>query len=334
MDTAFYYNRYKLSHNGMTVFKQFEGYNRKYHKNSLANLLSNKENLSETLADYVKMYFEYDDLNKRQNLSDTLERILDTSCYNQFKKATKNERNLSVTQSKAVKRFAGKLCYYSKTRQFSSKKSGKFFMKVAFLTLTTPKNCTDKQSLKAFEHFLDYLRRTANCVYVWKKELGELNSNLHYHILINNFLPYYIVNWKWKRLLLAEGVEWPKNENGEDTSSHYRIELPKNKKLVAHYIAKYMSKAHELPKTMGYIWGKSNILKECKEYIIDEGDGYEAELKVIEDNFKTIGDKYVKHACLDILSLKEICPRIYELFYNQYKDFQERLTLTQRFQTV
>jgi hypothetical protein len=148
------------------------------------------------------------------------------------------------------------------------------------------------------------------------------------------FLPYYLVDWKWKRLLLAEGVQWPTNEKGEPTKSHYRIELPKNKKLVAHYIAKYMSKAHELPKKYGYIWGKSEVLKECKEYIIDEGEGFEDELTIIEHNYKTIGDKYVKHSCVDLLSLKEICPKIFALFKEQYLDFQSRISLTQRFQTV
>jgi hypothetical protein len=334
MDNAFFYNRYKLSHNGMTVFKQFEGYNRKIKKNSLSNLLSNKDNLTDILEDYKSMYLEDKDKDRRAKIIETVKSICEISEANKFMLSIKEDRNLSISQSKKVKRYAGKLCYYSATRKFESKKSGKFYMKVAFLTLTVPEGTLPSQSLKAFNHFLDYLRRTANCVYVWKKELGEKNNNLHYHILINNFLPYYIVSWKWKRLLLQEGVIWPNNSEGKPTTSHYRIELPKNKKLVAHYISKYMSKAHELPKEYGYIWGKSAVLQDCKELIIDEGEGYEEEFKTIEDNYRTIGDKYVKHSCIDLLSLKDICPKIFAVFIKQYHDFQNRITLSQRFQTI
>lgn len=334
MDNAFFYNRYKLSHNGITVFKAFEGYHRKIKKNSLSNLLNNNGSLSELLEDYKSMYFETTDKERRQKVIECVKSISEQSEINKFMLSIKEDRNLSINQSKKVKRYAGKLCYYSATRKFESKKNGKFYMKVAFLTLTVPEGTLPTQSLKAFNHFLDYLRRTANCVYVWKKELGEKNNNLHYHILINNFLPYYIVSWKWKRLLLQEGVIWPNNEKGLPTTSHTRIELPKNKKLVAHYISKYMSKAHELPKEYGYIWGKSDILQDCKELIIEEGDGFEDELTVIQDNYKTIGDKYVKHSCIDLLSIKNVCPKIFEVFIAQYHDFQNRMTLTQRFQTV
>jgi hypothetical protein len=189
MDSAFFYNRYKLKHNGLTVFKQFEGYNRKIHKNSLSNLLFNKDNLEPVIEDYIKMFFEEQDKTKREELTAMIKRNFPSSDAKSFMMATKTDRNLSISQSKEVKRYAGKLCYYSTTRKFSSKKSGQFYMKVAFLTLTTPISCTPVQSLKAFSHFLDYLRRTANCTYVWKKELGEQNNNLHYHILINNFFP-------------------------------------------------------------------------------------------------------------------------------------------------
>jgi hypothetical protein len=135
----------------------------------------------------------------------------------------KNVRNLNESQSRRVKRYCSKLCYYSGVRKFKNKKDKEFSMKVAFLTLTAPSGVTHKQFLKAFDHFIDYIRRTANCTYVWKKELGEKSGNLHVHLLINNFIPFYIVSWKWKRLLTAEGVVWPKNDKGKDTEAHTRI---------------------------------------------------------------------------------------------------------------
>ena len=67
---------------------------------------------------------------------------------------------------------------------------------------------------------------------------------------------------------MAEGVKWPLNEKGKPTNAHTRIELPKNKRLIAHYIAKYMSKAFEMPKEYGYISGHSEVLEDLKESYI------------------------------------------------------------------
>jgi len=98
-----------------------------------------------------------------------------------------------------------KLAYYSGTRSFSSKKTGTHNFK-SHSNTHCPFQCQPRKSLAAFDHFLDYLRRTANAVFVWKKELGETGRALHFHIMLNNFIPYYIVNWKWKRLLINEGI--------------------------------------------------------------------------------------------------------------------------------
>jgi len=44
--------------------------------------------------------------------------------------------------------------------KFFIKKTGTHNFKIAFLTLTAPSSASPEQSLAAFDHFLDYLRRT------------------------------------------------------------------------------------------------------------------------------------------------------------------------------
>jgi hypothetical protein len=243
-------------------------------------------------------------------------------------------RNLNTQQSKKVKRYCSKLSYYSGVRVFKSKKSGIHKMRVAFLTLTAPEETTHKQFLKAFDHFLDYLRRTANCVFVWKKELGETNGKLHVHIMLNNFVPYYIVSWKWKRLLIAEGVAWKQNEKRKDTNSHTRIELPHSAEEIGHYMSKYMSKAFEMPKDCGYIWGKSKILDECKEGTFTESELNSDELENIKKVGKVVGDNYVTHVCVDLLKVKLIAPKIFDIFEQQYLTFTKLITLPLKFEYV
>lgn len=262
-------------------------------------------------------------------------RIHENSLMNldQIRKEKAN-RGLNLIQAKKVKAMCNKLAYYSARRKFNSKKSGKYSFKVAFLTLTAPASAEPEQMLKALEHFLDYLRRTANCNFVWKKEIGEKGLNLHFHIMINNFIPYYIISWKWKRLLIQEGVEWPVNEDGKHTDSHYRIELPRNKKHVGAYVAKYMSKGFEIPKEFGYVAGCSADIKKCKEItIIPSYDEY-MEICEIREKSYTLEGEYCTHICVDLLQVKKQFPHLGALFEEMYLEFSERLTLEQKFYEV
>jgi hypothetical protein len=308
----FVYWNSKFSHSGITGYKVFEGYSRKMSKTSLNNLLNRKKELESFNAE----------LNSNQ--VQPKDYVSDKPKF----------RELSSQASKKCRHYCQKLCYYSGNRSFTSKKSGKYNFKVAFLTLTTPASCTPHQSLKAFELFLDYLRRTANCTYIWKKELGELNEGLHYHILINNFIPYYIVSWKWKRLLLAQGVTWPVNIEGKETSSHYRIELPRSLKKINYYVSKYVAKECKLPQEYGYIWGKSEILDQCKEFQAMAEDIPYNEVQILKTKFKVVRTDYITHICVDLLKVRDFAPELFTLFEAQYLEFSQKITLPQKFNYV
>lgn len=291
----------KLSHTGITGYKVFENYGRKVKKASLANLLS-------------------------------FQREMDGS--SEIRIDTEKTRKLNEKQSRKVKSACQKLAFYSATREFKSKRSGKYRFRVAFLTLTSPEGTTNNQATSAFDHFLHYLSRTANCVFVWKKELGEKNHALHFHILINNFIPYYIVSWKWKRLLINQGVNWPLNSKGVHTDSHYRIELPRSRRQVSHYISKYMSKGYELPSDCGYVSGHSPLLDECEEIKLIEGEYDSEEINYLKSLCRTISDNYITHICVNLTKIKEVAPKLWAVFNEQYLKFCELITLPQKFSYV
>lgn len=291
----------KITHTGVSSWKVFEGFNRKVSENSLNQLLPK--------------------IRENQTKSDnTIE-------------PTKT-RHLNEKQQREIKKAASKLSYYSKVRTFSSKKSGSFKIKISFLTLTAPDHVAPEIILKAFDTFLDYLRRTARAEYVWKKEIGTEGKHLHIHIALNQPIPYYIVAWKWKKALIGAGAFWKVNEKGKETNSHTRIEIPRSKKLIAHYIAKYMSKGHELPVDYGYIWGKSEGFENCKEEIFIEDFAKNTELLLLQNTFRTIKDQFITHTCVDIRLLKGIVPNLYELFERQFFDFQNKLCHEQKYHTI
>jgi hypothetical protein len=274
------YGMSKISHSGVTCWKNFEGYPRKMSKSSLANLLN-------------QLQSDYDS----------------TRC----KTETRVTRKLNAKQTRQIKSYANKLCYYSRVRTFSSKKSGEYRFKVAFITLTAPSTATDNQIIKAFPAFLEWLHRTVGCNYVWKKELGEQNGGLHFHIL------------------LFQGVKWSTNEQKKDTNSHTRIELPRSRKLVAHYISKYMSKAFEMPKEYGYIHGHSEILETLEDQKFIENDLPKDEILELMKYFRTIKDTFLTHICVDLRTIQQIAPTIHYYFMKQFTDFQEKICLPQKY---
>lgn len=292
------YYQSKMTHSGISTWKTFENCYRKPNVNSLSNLLN-------------QLQKDYDG--------------------QEASPKERTTRSLNKIQSRKVKALANKLCYYSRIRTFTSRKTGSYKFKVGFLTLTAPESATDTQMLKAFESFLDYLRRTANCVFVWKKELGEKGNRLHFHVMINNFIPYYLVSWKWKRLLLAQGVKWPTDEKGVDFNSHTRIELPRSRKLVAHYISKYMSKAHALPRELGYVAGHSKILEELEEPKYIQGDLPQEEILDLYQYGRTIRDLFLTHCCIDLRRVQSVAPTLYYYFMKQFERFQAQISLPQKY---
>jgi hypothetical protein len=129
-------------------------------------------------------------------------------------------------------------------------------------------------------------------------------------------------------------VEWTTNLNGVDSDSHYRIELPRNKRQTAAYIAKYMSKAYDLPGEYGYISGHSSVLNELKEVVLCEGDYPEEEINTLCKHYKVIRTEFVSIICADLLHVKKLCPLIGELFEAQYLEFSQKITLPQKFRYV
>jgi hypothetical protein len=324
----------KLTHNGVIGYKTFENVVRKVHANSMSNLLSSLSPSDWVLNDLLISFKNAKNDDERSRINDKAVEQLNQEQFDIFLQKSRQTRHLNKAQSRKVRNVCDKLAYYTQKRIFKSRKTGTYSMRVAFLTLTAPNNSDPKMVCKAFNHFLDYLQRTANCVYVWKKELGSESEKLHFHIVINNFIPYYIVAWKWKRLLISEGVQWYTNDAGKETDSHYRIELPRSKRQVSHYISKYMSKAYDLPGEYGYISGHSSILNTLKEIVLIENDCPMDEIESLKSFSKVIKRDYVTIICNDLLSIKDKCPKLAAIFNEQYLKFSEIITLPQRFFTT
>lgn len=331
---AIVYEVSKLTHNGIIGFKRFEGFTRKMAQSSFDNLLSTSNISNEELRNLVLAYKSANTTFEKSQVNNKAIVLLSQEVYESYLVKTHQSRNLNQKQSGIVRKMSEKLSYYTQTRKFTSKKTGEYSMKIAFLTLTSPENSTPEQLLNAFTKFLEYLHRTANCYYVWKKEIGESGKHLHFHIVINNFIPFYIVAWKWKRLLIGEGVSFSVEGSKNDSNSHTRIELPRSPKQVSHYISKYMSKAYELPGDFGYIAGFSPVLKSLPELLVEPDSPLTEEIRALLKSEKVIKHEYVSIICVDLLKVKERAPNLFAVFESQYLANSELITLPQKFTFV
>lgn len=161
--------------------------------------------------------------------------------------------------------------------------------KVSFLTLTLPSSQikkigknnfvlyhTDKEiKSKCFNHFFTELRRDYQLDnFVWVAE-KQVNGNLHFHILVDKFLPYSDIRKKWNRIINKLGyvdrysakmkklsfddyrkLRAKENKTFAELRSDYRkgckcgwtnpnsvdINTLKKVKNVASYVSKYMTK--------------------------------------------------------------------------------------------
>jgi hypothetical protein len=141
---------------------------------------------------------------------------------------------------------------------------------VAFVTLTLPikQNHTDKVFRKMLVRFIENLTKTYKVKhYIWKAE-PQKNGNIHFHLLIDRWIPKEAIQSLWnrqlntydyidnyKRIRTLKGL----SANEPPTTKIHSLEKVSN---TVSYIMKYMTKQeHEKRQIIGKIWGCANITK-------------------------------------------------------------------------
>jgi len=121
------------------------------------------------------------------------------------------------------------LYYYSKPRHINTYKNKNIYnYKLSFITLTLPskqKEPTKLVTQKYFNQFLTEIRQRVSMQnYVWRLEFQK-NGNVHYHIVTDSFLDYYLVKSVWNRVL-SKG-----NYVQEYTDKHKNLSLYQYNKM-------------------------------------------------------------------------------------------------------
>lgn len=143
-----------------------------------------------------------------------------------------------------------------------------------FATLTLSSNqlhCDKEIKRKAFNYFLVYAKRKWHINnYIWKAE-PQKNGNIHFHILLDRFIPYKELRIIWNKAqeqlqYITEFKKIHGHENPNSTDIHSLRKV----KNISSYIIKYMKKDEAFRPICGHTWGRSDNMRELKGITIEE----------------------------------------------------------------
>lgn len=145
---------------------------------------------------------------------------------------TRSHHNFTISDNafRNLKSKINWLYYLSKSKKIKTYNGKDIFnFKIGFITLTLPSKqntCTKDVTQSLLNPFLTEIRqRTGMENYVWRLEFQK-NGNVHYHIVTDTYLDYYLVKKIWNRLLASKGYIKP-----------YQDKM--NKLLLSDYIELY-----------------------------------------------------------------------------------------------
>ncbi len=125
-----------------------------------------------------------------------------------YKHLLKSSRSAEGSVSKIASRKMGKaieyLLFLSNPKSATAQLTGKLFnFRIAFITLTLPskqKHSDNEIKQKLLNSFLLELKDNYKVKnYVWRAE-KQLNGNIHFHIIVDKFIPWNELRNRWNRI--------------------------------------------------------------------------------------------------------------------------------------
>lgn len=244
---------------------------------------------------------------------------------------------LSVNAKRKLQKAIEYLLYLSAEKRIYNRTTKKFLrFKVAFITLTlsSEQKHTDDQIRKKLLHqLLVELKKNYNVEnYVWKAE-KQVNGNIHFHIVLDRFIPHQQLRSRWNRIQNKLGYidAYKQKHKGKTNPNSVDIHSLYNIKNVGSYLSKYMSKNVEYKEEMnpaelqklivkGKLWGSNHELANIKGASIPVDTFVEKELR------KLVSSKKVKTYVADYFTViytnvDQLLKMGYTLLYSAFLDY-------------
>lgn len=156
--------------------------------------------------------------------------------------------------------------------------------KLVFLTLTLsavqihPDSVIKDKILKPFMRWLRELEGCAN--YIWKAEVQK-NGNIHFHVIIDQFVDKKEIRLKWNASQDNLGYHRRYQKKFGDTQApSTQIEIVENQEQIERYIGKYISKSQGCRSIEGRVWEASKKIKSLRYFEIERDIVTEKNLQI------------------------------------------------------
>lgn len=174
---------------------------------------------------------------------------------------TENKRlnTLSKKSQSRIKNYVNLLLATAIEKEIYSRKENKRFKyKIGFATVTIPPDfyLSDKEIHQTiFKPFIRVLQEKYDLSeYIWKAETQD-NGRLHYHITINQWVHWFIINREWRKQIQKHGYNYGDEKRKRAATEIHSVHKVKN---LGAYLCKYLSKND--------VWKKSTPKEIIKKY--------------------------------------------------------------------
>ena len=158
--------------------------------------------------------------------------------------------NISDNAYRTLKRRINWLYYLAKSKSVKTYNGKSIYnFKMGFITLTLPgkqRTCTADVTKLLLNNFLTEIRhRTKMENYVWRLEFQK-NGNVHYHIVTDTYVDYFLIQKVWNRILKLNGYIESYQQKFKDLSlTQYRNLVDKEQKTEFNVISKRYAKGKQ-----------------------------------------------------------------------------------------
>jgi len=164
---------------------------------------------------------------------------------NNIIKRSSHNFQISDNAYRNLKKKINWLYYLAKSKQVKTYNGKSIYnFKIGFITLTLPskqRTCTKDVTTNLLNTFLTEIRqRTKMSNYVWRLEFQK-NGNVHYHIVTDTYIDFYLCQSIWNRILKNNGYieEYQKKFKDLNLSQYRNIVDPDHKQEYNLIVKRY-----------------------------------------------------------------------------------------------
>lgn len=213
-------------------------------------------------------------------------------------------------------------------------RKGKFYRnsKLAFVTLTLSAGQAHNDHYikrNLFNRFIQECKRKYGMQnYFWRAEAQE-NGNIHFHILVDCFMPWKEVRSIWNSIQSDHGYidrfEAKYNHRNPNSTDVHGLEKLRN---TVAYVVKYCCKSDGTRPIAGRIWGASDSLRSVGAFEMEVTNNVNDYVQAARRDKKSKvkeGDGYTVIFCDNVELMRKYSPQLYAQWKSHYGDIYGRL---------